>query len=42
MDFVRRLVELNYVTSDAVQVVQSYRGAPHHGIALQPVNRELF
>ncbi|KAL6400319.1 hypothetical protein AUP68_16017 [Ilyonectria robusta] len=40
MDFVRRLVELEYVPSEAVQIVQSHRDPPEFGIDLRPLNQE--
>ncbi|RJE22376.1 hypothetical protein PHISCL_05279 [Aspergillus sclerotialis] len=41
MEYVRRLVQLGYIDASAVQVVQSLRDPPTHGIGLQPVGRGL-
>ncbi|KAF2176979.1 hypothetical protein K469DRAFT_733103 [Zopfia rhizophila CBS 207.26] len=35
MDFVRRLVEINYVDSSAADIVQSKRDPPTHGVGME-------
>ncbi|QKX58274.1 uncharacterized protein TRUGW13939_05396 [Talaromyces rugulosus] len=37
MEYVRRLVDLGYIDASAIQIVQSKRDPPTHGIGLQPV-----
>ncbi|KAI9835729.1 MAG: hypothetical protein M1819_001907 [Sarea resinae] len=37
MAYVRRLVSLHYLEPEALQIVQSHRDPPSHGIGLQPV-----
>jgi hypothetical protein len=39
MDFVRRLVQMGYIGEGAIDVVQSKRDPPSHGIGLQPVGQ---
>ena len=41
MDYVRRLVQLGYIDASAIQIVQSSRDPPTHGIGMQPVRRGL-
>lgn len=38
MDYIRHLVAKDYIGADAIQVVQSNRDPPTHGIGLRPVN----
>jgi len=39
MDFVRRLVQINYIGEAAVNIVQSKRDPPNHGVRLQPAGQ---
>ena len=39
MDFVRRLVQVNYLNEAAIEIVQAQRDPPSHGIGLQPAGR---
>jgi hypothetical protein len=39
MEYVRRLVDLRYIGADAIEVVQSKRDPPTHGIGLQLIGR---
>jgi hypothetical protein len=39
MEYVRRLVDLRYIGADAIEVVQSKRDPPTHGIGLQSIGR---
>lgn len=39
MDFVRHLVSKSLITAEAIQIVQSKRDPPNHGIGLQPAGR---
>ncbi|OJI90981.1 hypothetical protein ABZX51_004481 [Aspergillus tubingensis] len=41
MEFVRHLVARGLLEEEAVQIVQSKRDSPTHGIALQPAGRRL-
>jgi Fe2+ transport system protein FeoA len=34
MDYVRRLVQLGYIDESAIEIVQSKRDPPSHGIGL--------
>ena len=37
MDYVRHLVSCGYLSYDAIQIVQSKRDPPNHGIGLKHV-----
>ncbi|CAG8947294.1 unnamed protein product [Penicillium salamii] len=39
MEFIRHLVAENLIEAEAVQIVQSRRDMPNHGIGLRPVGR---
>ncbi|EDN07708.1 hypothetical protein I7I51_04382 [Histoplasma capsulatum] len=39
MEYVRHLVHLQYLDAGAIQIVQSKRDPPTHGIGLQPLGR---
>lgn len=39
MEYVRYLVDLHYLEVEAIQIVQSLRDPPNHGIGLQPAGR---
>ncbi|EEQ35033.1 hypothetical protein McanMca71_001771 [Microsporum canis] len=39
MEYVRHLVQLQYLDAGAIQIVQSKRNPPTHGIGLQPIGR---
>lgn len=39
MDFVRRLVQVNYLNEAAIEIVQAQRDPPNHGVGLQPAGR---
>ncbi|RAH61216.1 hypothetical protein BO85DRAFT_484955 [Aspergillus piperis CBS 112811] len=41
MEFVRHLVARGLLEEEAVQIVQSKRDSPAHGIALQPAGRRV-
>jgi Fe2+ transport system protein FeoA len=40
MEYVQRLVELGYLDSSAVQLVQEQRDAPTHGVMLRPAGSD--
>lgn len=39
MEYVHRLVHLQYLDAGAIQIVQSKRDPPTHGVGLQPLGR---
>lgn len=39
MEFVRHLVSKGLIAAEAIQIVQSKRDPPNHGIGLQPAAR---
>lgn len=39
MEYVRHLVHLQYLDAGAIQIVQSKRDPPTHGVGLQPLGR---
>ena len=39
IEFVNRLVQLGYIEQNAVNIVQSHRDPPNHGIGLRPVGQ---
>lgn len=41
MEFVRHLVARGLLEEEAVQIVQSKRDSPAHGIALQPAGQRV-
>lgn len=39
MEFIRHLVGKGYLGSEAIQIVQSKRDPPSHGVGIQPALR---
>lgn len=39
MEYLRRLMDLNYISPEAVELAQAERDPPTHGIGLRPIRQ---